>query len=155
MQTVLKFSKYHGIGNDFILVDNRHARDPLVSSTTAARLCDRHTGVGADGVIMLMSSNCNSSCNSGSGSEVATNSPVGDYTMKIFNSDGSEPEMCGNGIRCLAQFIKDVGAPIVDDRVTIDTLAGPKRVSFGIQGPAADGSGSGSGSIQIQVREWE
>ena len=65
--------------------------------------------------------------------------------MKIFNSDGSEPEMCGNGIRCLAQFISDLGAPIVDNRVAIDTLAGLMRVSFGIQGQA-DGSSS---SIQV------
>ena len=127
----IKFSKYHGIGNDFILVDNRSALDPLVSAAAAASLCDRHTGVGADGLIMLMtSSNCNSNSASASGSEVASKSKVGDYTMKIFNGDGSEPEMCGNGIRCLAQFIKDIGAPIADDRVAIDTLAGLREISF-------------------------
>ena len=125
---MMEFSKYHGIGNDFILVDNRSERHPLVNAAAAARLCDRNTGVGADGVIMLMSSNCD--CNSGSGSEVATKMNVGDYIMKIFNSDGSEPEMCGNGIRCLAQFIKDIGAPIVDDRVAIETLAGLKKISY-------------------------
>jgi len=87
----LAFTKYHGLGNDFILIDNRHSCQPSIDAPTAVQMCDRHFGIGADGVIFALP-----------GSERA------DYTMKIFNSDGSEPEMCGNGIRCLAQFLADL-----------------------------------------------
>ncbi len=87
----LQFTKYQGLGNDFILVDNRGDRQPLITPSQAIGLCDRHFGIGADGVIFALP-----------GQEGT------DYTMRIFNSDGSEPEMCGNGIRCLAQFIAEL-----------------------------------------------
>ncbi len=87
----LAFSKYQGLGNDFILIDNRHQVEPLLSPEEAARWCDRHFGIGADGVIFALP-----------GSNGA------DYTMRIYNSDGSEPEMCGNGIRCMARFVADL-----------------------------------------------
>ena len=89
----IEFTKYHGLGNDFILVDNRHSSEPVVTPEQAVVLCDRHFGIGADGVIFALP---------------AQNGT--DYTMRIFNSDGSEPEMCGNGIRCLAKFIADLEA---------------------------------------------
>ena len=85
---VIEFTKYHGLGNDFILIDNRHQIEPILTSEQAVAMCDRHFGIGADGVIFCLPGQDSS-----------------DYTMRIFNSDGSEPEMCGNGIRCLAQFI--------------------------------------------------
>lgn len=108
----LSFSKYHGLGNDFILVDNRHQTLPVLTPEQAIRLCDRNTGIGADGVIFALP-----------GEQGA------DYTMRIFNSDGSEPEMCGNGIRCLAKYLealevesgKTLTAPY---SYTIHTLAG-------------------------------
>ena len=104
----LKFTKYHGLGNDFILIDNRTSNEPLVSADEAVKMCDRHFGIGADGVIFLLPSQDDS-----------------DYTMRIFNSDGSEPEMCGNGIRCLAMFIADLeGQEIIDKTYRINTLAG-------------------------------
>lgn len=84
----IAFSKYQGLGNDFILVDNRASDTPIVEPETAITWCDRHFGIGADGVIFVLP---------------GTND--NDYTMRIFNSDGSEPEMCGNGIRCMAKFI--------------------------------------------------
>ncbi|MBD2461767.1 diaminopimelate epimerase [Oscillatoria sp. FACHB-1407] len=87
----IDFTKYHGLGNDFILVDNRHQVDPLITPEQAVEWCDRHFGIGADGVIFALPGQDDT-----------------DYTMRIFNSDGSEPEMCGNGIRCLAQFIADL-----------------------------------------------
>ncbi len=106
---VLKFTKYHGLGNDFILVDNRHKDTPLFSPEQAIKICDRHFGIGADGVIFVLSSN----------------SDDADYTMRIFNSDGSEPEMCGNGIRCLGMFITDLEQKLVIDKTyRINTLAG-------------------------------
>mmetsp|Transcript_23522 Transcript_23522/g.93233 ORF Transcript_23522/g.93233 Transcript_23522/m.93233 type:complete len:364 (-) Transcript_23522:206-1297(-) len=82
------FSKYHGLGNDFILVDNRGLSEPVVTPTEAAQLCDRNFGVGADGVIFVMDAD----------------DAANDLKMRIYNSDSSEPEMCGNGIRCLARF---------------------------------------------------
>ncbi|MGB3204053.1 MAG: diaminopimelate epimerase [Crinalium sp.] len=89
----VKFTKYHGLGNDFILIDNRASSEPCITPDRAIQLCDRHFGIGADGVIFaLPGQNGN------------------DYSMRIFNSDGSEPEMCGNGIRCLAKFIADLEA---------------------------------------------
>jgi diaminopimelate epimerase len=88
---MLEFSKYQGLGNDFILIDNRHQNNPVITPDQAVKLCDRHFGIGADGVIFALPG------------ENGT-----DYTMRIFNSDGSEPEMCGNGIRCLAKFIADL-----------------------------------------------
>ncbi|NES04605.1 MAG: diaminopimelate epimerase [Okeania sp. SIO2F4] len=87
----ISFTKYHGLGNDFILIDNRHQSQPILTPEQAIKLCDRHFGIGADGIIFALP-----------GEEQA------DYTMRIFNSDGSEPEMCGNGIRCLAKFIAEL-----------------------------------------------
>jgi hypothetical protein len=87
------FAKYHGLGNDFILLDNRSQSEPSLSPEQSARLCDRNFGVGADGVIFALK----------------PPSEDYDFSMRIYNSDGSEPEMCGNGIRCFAQFLTDLG----------------------------------------------
>jgi diaminopimelate epimerase len=87
----IEFRKYQGLGNDFILIDNRHQSEPIVTPEMAMQMCDRYFGIGADGVIFALPGTSNT-----------------DYTMRIFNSDGSEPQMCGNGIRCLAKFIADL-----------------------------------------------
>ncbi len=86
----LSFSKYHGTGNDFILIDNREMQISIDPSRVS-RICHRQYGIGADGLIFLQPSK------------------QGDYAMQIFNADGSEAEMCGNGLRCLVQFIQDLG----------------------------------------------
>ncbi len=105
----IEFTKYHGLGNDFILIDNRGSTDPCLTAEEAVRWCDRHFGIGADGVIFALPGQDGT-----------------DYTMRIFNSDGSEPEMCGNGIRCLARFIADLEGVEPNASVTyrIHTLAG-------------------------------
>ncbi len=103
----IAFTKYHGLGNDFILIDNRTTTEPLISPDQAIQLCDRHFGIGADGVIFALP-----------GQEGA------DYTMRIFNNDGSEPEMCGNGIRCLARFIAELEGITVPHAYQIHTLGG-------------------------------
>jgi diaminopimelate epimerase len=102
----LTFRKYQGLGNDFILIDNRASAEPIISPAQAAKLCDRNFGIGGDGVIFALP-------------------PVGstDLTMRIYNSDGSEPEMCGNGIRCLARFVADVDKAS-PRKYKIHTLAG-------------------------------
>ncbi|MFZ4666178.1 MAG: diaminopimelate epimerase, partial [Prochlorotrichaceae cyanobacterium] len=102
----LAFRKYHGLGNDFILIDNRQSPDPVLTPDQAILLCDRHFGIGADGVIFALPGEKGS-----------------DYAMRIFNSDGSEPEMCGNGIRCLAKFLADLEHK-TEGVYRIHTLAG-------------------------------
>jgi diaminopimelate epimerase len=103
----IEFTKYHGLGNDFILVDNRHSSKPVLTPEQAVVLCDRHFGIGADGVIFALPGQNGT-----------------DYTMRIFNSDGSEPEMCGNGIRCLAKFIADLEGSDAKTLYQIHTGAG-------------------------------
>jgi diaminopimelate epimerase len=108
----IAFTKYHGLGNDFVLVDNRHQADLLLTAEQATKWCDRNFGIGADGVIFALP---------GQGGT--------DYAMRILNSDGSEPEMCGNGIRCLARYIADLetadGHPASPTKAyTVQTLGG-------------------------------
>ncbi len=86
---MIPFSKYEGTGNDFILIDDRTS---LFDVSCVKSLCHRKFGVGADGVILLQKPQS-----------------TADFRMRIFNSDGSEAESCGNGIRCLARFIADLG----------------------------------------------
>ena len=102
----IAFSKYHGLGNDFILIDNRHSAEPILTSEQAVKWCDRNFGIGADGVIFLLTE------------------ANDEHRMRIFNSDGSEPEMCGNGIRCLAKFMQDLNIPTTDNKYQIQTGAG-------------------------------
>jgi diaminopimelate epimerase len=108
---VFHFSKYHGLGNDFLMVDARAdetaaAMDQLTAERIQ-RLCDRRFGVGADGVILALPPQVG-----------------GDVRMRIFNADGSEPEMCGNGIRCLARFLADSDGDGPGQRWQVETLAG-------------------------------
>ena len=88
----IAFSKYEGLGNDFILIDDRDKMEPSLTPEQSCQLCHRNFGIGGDGVIFALQSP----------------NDQHDFAMRIYNSDGSEPEMCGNGIRCLAQFIKDL-----------------------------------------------
>ncbi len=103
-----QFSKYQGLGNDFILIDDRTSSEPSISPELAVQMCDRNFGIGADGVIFALAGDKDN-----------------DYTMRIYNSDGSEPQMCGNGIRCLAQFIARLEGDITPGKsYNIHTLAG-------------------------------
>ncbi|MEM1515890.1 MAG: diaminopimelate epimerase [Thermoproteota archaeon] len=102
--------KMHALGNDYILIDNRDGRisDKILSSL-AQRLCRRRFSVGADGLLILH------------------NSSVADVKMRIFNADGSEAEMCGNGIRCLAKYCYE-NSIVRKSEMSIETLAGIKEV---------------------------
>jgi len=107
-KTAVNFTKYHGLGNDFIMIDNREAAEPKLSCDMSVKMCKPHFGIGGDGVIFLMPGK--NDC---------------DYEMIIHNSDGSIPEMCGNGIRCLARFIQELDGSSGQERVyTIWTGAG-------------------------------
>jgi diaminopimelate epimerase len=102
----IEFHKIHGAANDFVVVDGRHGgRD---WAALAARVCDRRRGVGADGLLVL---------------EHAAGGDA-DFHMRYHNADGSEAEMCGNGIRCLAKFALDIGATSLG-QLNWDTGAGP------------------------------
>ncbi len=101
----MRFTKMHGLGNDYIYVDCFAQPIPFNPAELARRISDRHFGVGGDGLILI----CPSS--------------VADARMRMFNADGSEAEMCGNGIRCVAKYVFDHGiAP--KNRLTIETGAG-------------------------------
>jgi len=101
---MLRFTKMNGAGNDFVMIDNR-AGDVRLQPEQIVRICDRHRGVGADGILLL---------------EKGSNGA--DFRMRYFNRDGGEAEMCGNGARCFARFAKKVaGAP---ERISFQTPAG-------------------------------
>lgn len=109
----MKFTKMHGLGNDFVVfVDKDGANKDF--SDLAVRLCDRHTGIGADGIMVVVPS------------------AVADTRMRIINADGSEAEMCGNGIRCFAKYVYERGI-ITKDSFTIETLAGIMKPSLTIE----------------------
>jgi len=101
----LKFSKYHGAGNDFIHVDGMSAKRDWAALAMA--MCDRYTGAGADGLI------------------IAEPSKHADIKMRIFNADGSEAEMCGNGMRTFAKYVVEEGLfKPHGDKLHVDTLGG-------------------------------
>lgn len=106
----MNFTKMHGTGNDFVVIDGTRERRDW--SKTAPSLCDRHFGVGADGVL------------------VVEPSKVAQFRMRMFNPDGSEAEMCGNGIRCFAKYVLDERlAPTGNGTLRIETLAGIHEVT--------------------------
>lgn len=120
----IEFSKYNGQGNDFVIIDAVSKKVPL-SSGQVNSICDRHFGIGADGLILV------------------TKSEKSDFYMDFYNMDGSKAEMCGNGIRCMAGFIynKELSS---SNSLTIDTLAGIKKIEMEI----VDGK---PGSIRVDM----
>jgi diaminopimelate epimerase len=101
------FAKYEGLGNDFVVVEGPlHSAQLRLAAEHAVQICDRHRGVGADGVLLVEHA----------GSEVA---------MRVINPDGSRPEMCGNGIRCVALHLVRTAARDAGTHFVIETDAGP------------------------------
>ncbi len=109
MKTVKEFYKYHGAGNDFIMIDNRAGTFDASDAKKIKLLCDRHFGIGADGLILLESSK------------------EADCFMNYYNADGTLTEMCGNGVRCLAKFFL-AQTKSSQKELLIDTRAGIKKV---------------------------
>lgn len=103
----MHFSKWQGCGNDFVLVDcfKENVDD---FAAFAKQVCDRHYGIGGDGVLYVLPSD------------------KADFRMRIFNTDGSEAEMCGNGIRCFVKFIIEKGIVPTPD-ASVETLSGIKK----------------------------
>ena len=106
----MRFWKYHGLGNDFVLFENLDNATPM-DSDFVIEVCDRRFGVGADGILYVMESD------------------KADYGMRIMNADGTEAEMCGNGIRCMAKHLFDRGL-VLNDHMTIDTLSGVMSIDI-------------------------
>ena len=104
----MKFTKMHGIGNDYLYV---YGEVPKNVSELSQKLSDRHFGAGSDGMIYI------------------SKSDVADFKMRIFNADGSEAKMCGNGIRCVGKYVYDKG--YTDKKVlSVETLSGIKYLSL-------------------------
>lgn len=82
------FVKYHGLGNDFILIENTHSFELIYTAQHATLICNRNFGIGADGLVFVLPGQ--NSC---------------DFSMRLYNSNGTEPQMCGNAIRCVAKFL--------------------------------------------------
>ena len=108
----MKFTKMQGLGNDYIYINNI-TNNIKEASELAKIMSDRHFGVGGDGIILIEKSD------------------IADFKMKIFNKDGSEAEMCGNGIRCVGKFVYDKGLTNKTN-ISIETLAGIKKLRLNI-----------------------
>lgn len=104
------FAKYEGLGNDFIVLDGRDWPLEDVNPELAVTLCDRHTGIGGDGLLWMGTDE----------------SGPGDARLVILNADGSRPEMCGNGVRCVAAWMYEAGRLATGDTLRLDTDAGPR-----------------------------
>lgn len=113
VQEVIKFTKMHGLGNDYIYINCLEGapRDP---ASLAVEMSDRHKGVGADGIILIMDSN------------------VADFKMRMFNADGSEGRMCGNASRCIGKYVYEHG--LTDKQILrLETLSGIKILSLDVK----------------------
>ncbi len=110
---MIKFAKMHGLGNDFVCMNyEKIGRYNL--KIFSKFICDRHFGIGADGLILY------------------SKSKIADFKMRIFNNDGTEAEMCGNGIRCLAKFLYEKKLT-ENEKVSIETLSGIKEVIYELE----------------------
>ena len=109
---MIEFTKMHGLGNDYIyinVVDDESKIEDI--KERIPDLSNRHFGIGSDGVIFICKSN------------------IADFKMRMFNYDGSEAEMCGNGIRCVGKYVYDNGLT-QKDNITVETLAGIKKLEL-------------------------
>ena len=115
MMKKLRFTKMHGISNDYVYISTFDQPEEDWEQL-AIRLSDRRTGIGGDGIILVCPSD------------------IADAKMRIFNADGSEGMMCGNGIRCVGKFVYDKGlVPADKTTVTIDTLSGIKTLELTVR----------------------
>lgn len=111
---MIKFTKMHGLGNDYVYIDCYSKEVNLGNISDLAKfMSNRHFGIGSDGIILICRSD------------------IADFKMRMFNFDGSEAEMCGNGIRCVGKFVYDKGLTN-KETVKIETLAGIKVLKLNV-----------------------
>ncbi|MDP9001811.1 MAG: diaminopimelate epimerase [Myxococcota bacterium] len=124
MSPSVPFFKYEGLGNDFILVPTNDERS--LSAQSVVRLCDRRLGIGADGILLML----------------PPRTPDCVTHMRVINADGSLPEMCGNGLRCVALHIAR-GLDVRDGTLRVDTDAGPRECAIADRG--------GEGMVRVEM----
>jgi len=127
---MVKFTKMHGIGNDYLFIDARR-RAVKNPEELARKMSDRHFGVGADGLILILPSKS------------------AEFKMRIFNADGSEAEMCGNGIRCFAKYVHDRGFAS-DRRISVETPAGIKHIDVHVKNKTVESASVEMGEPILQ-----
>ena len=115
----MRFTKMHGLGNDYVYVNGFAERPPADPAAVAVRVSDRHFGVGGDGLILICPS------------------AVADARMRMFNADGSEAEMCGNGLRCVAKYVYDHGIAR-KPQLRLETGRGVLTVDLEVRGGKAE-----------------
>jgi diaminopimelate epimerase len=128
----MHFTKVHGLGNDFILLDGR--KETMDYNKLAVRLCHRQTGIGADGLLILLESK------------------TAELRMRIVNADGSEAEMCGNGIRCFAKYAFERGI-VNKTEFSVETLAGVMRPKLTVKDGIVTGVTVDMGEPFLQCEE--
>src|SRR3954454_16058402 len=111
----MKFTKLHGIGNDYVYVNTFDQKPPADPAALARAISDRHFGVGSDGLILIIPSE------------------RADARMRMFNADGSEAEMCGNGVRCVAKYVHDHGL-VRKPTLAVETGRGVLTLDLDING---------------------
>ena len=127
MAQEISFVKMHGLGNDFVMLDciKNPAPEEALLPELAEKMCDRHFGIGGDGLILILEDD------------------EADYRMRMFNPDGSESEMCGNGIRCFGKYLFDEGF-VEAKAISVATMQGLQHIEI----PA----GQKRGASELQVR---
>jgi len=130
MTRMIPFTKMHGLGNDFVVIDAREPSE-LDWSALARAMCDRHFGVGAD-QLLLVAPSANA-----------------DITMRLFNVDGFEAEMCGNGVRCIGKYVyeRDI---VRKPELSVETLGGIKRLRLQIADGVVTGASVSMGVPRIE-----
>ncbi|MFC1904129.1 diaminopimelate epimerase, partial [Chloroflexota bacterium] len=130
----MNFTKMQGAGNDFIMIETSDAQRDW--SSLAIAMCDRHFGIGADSLILVLPSN------------------KADFQMRIFDADGFEAEACGNGIRCLAKYVFEEG--LVNkgvDRISVETVAGIREIKFRKSGGKLIGIQASMGKPEFEAKK--
>ncbi len=130
----IPFIKMHGVGNDFIIISQKDLENDIKASSLATAVCHRHFGIGADGLM------------------IAEESKIADARMLYYNSDGSQGELCGNGLRCFAHYINRLD-PTGKTELKVETLAGIKQMKIAAEDPLTSSVTVEMGTPQIKALE--